>query len=105
MNNNASILINKLFEEYTTAIYDLQECKANHLDKQDALTRVETLNTIISGALGVEINVCLRRNSNKSYIDIWKFDEHGKCTWEQRFPVQLGTDFIINALKLKVLYA
>ena len=105
MNNNATILINRLFDEYTTAIYDLQECKANHLDTQDALTRVETLNTIISDVLGLEINVCIRRNPNNSYIGIWEFDEQGKCIRQQRFSIYLDTEFIINALKLKVLYS
>ncbi len=101
---NALILINNIMREYTEALGEVQYCAVNRIDRTVARAKLETCNSIISNLLNLEINECIRHDEKCSFIGISKFSKNGEIISNDRFPVSLGLNFMLNALKLKLLY-
>ena len=100
---NVLILINNIMGEYAEALNDLQFCATNCISKTEARAKLDVYNSIISKALDLEINECVRHDEKYSFIGIWKYNDKGKIISNKHFPVNLGIDFILNALKFKLL--
>lgn len=102
---NVLILINNIMSEYAEALDDLQYCATNRISRAEARAKLDVCNCIISKMLDLEINECVRHDEKHSFIGISKFGKNGEIILNDHFPINLGINFILSALKLKLLFS
>ena len=100
---NVLILINNIMNEYAEALYDMQYCATNRLSRAEARAKCDVCNSIISKMLNWEINECVRRDENHSFISIWVRNKKGETIYSNRLTFKVGIDFILNELKFKLI--
>ena len=102
---NVLILINNIMSEYAEALDDLQYCAANRLSRAEARAKCDVCNSIISKMLDLEINECIRHDEKRSYIGVSKCGKNGEIILNDHYPINLGINFILSALKIKLLFS